>query len=65
MATGFQREDQKTNGLKCESFTHVTDLWIRGPAELKFVKHRLNNLPRKSFGWDSPAERLRGLFIAS
>ncbi|EMQ99556.1 integrase catalytic region [Paeniglutamicibacter gangotriensis Lz1y] len=57
--------NENTNGLLRQYFPKGTDLSVHGPADLKFVEQRLNNRPRRSLGWDSPAERLRGLLIAS
>ncbi|MDQ0819170.1 IS30 family transposase [Arthrobacter sp. V4I6] len=41
------------------------DLNAYGPEDLEHVAQELNARPRKTLDWDSPAERLRDLLIAS
>lgn len=43
----------------------ANDLNAYSPLYLEHVAQELNGRPRKTLGWDTPAQRLRDLLIAS
>ncbi|WP_441432308.1 IS30 family transposase [Arthrobacter sp. 2RAF6] len=57
--------NENTNGLLRQYFPKGTDLNTYGPEDLEHVAQELNARPRKTLAWDTPAERLRDLLIAS
>jgi IS30 family transposase len=53
--------NENTNRLLRQYFPKSTDLRVHGPEDLVAVAARLNARPRKTLGWDSPAQRLHRL----
>ena len=57
--------NENTNGLLRQYFPKGTDLAPHGVERLLEVATELNDRPRKSLDWDTPAERLTALLEAS
>jgi IS30 family transposase len=50
--------NENTNGLLRQYFPKRTDLSIHSAEDLRAVEERLNNRPRKTLGWRTPAQIL-------
>jgi IS30 family transposase len=56
--------NENTNGLLRQYFPKGSDLSAHSPQHLAFVADELNGRPRKTLGWDTPAEAMAKLLSA-
>lgn len=65
-AKPWQRgSNENTNGLLRQYFPKSVDLGLYPPEQLEYVAWEMNQRPRMTLGWDTPAEALSKLLSAT
>lgn len=65
-AKPWQRgSNENTNGLLRQYFPKAVDLSLYPPEQLEYVAWEMNQRPRMTLGWDTPAEALSKLLSAT
>ncbi|KOS53042.1 IS30 family transposase [Rhodococcus rhodochrous] len=57
--------NENTNGLLRQYFPKGTDLSLHTVEDLRFVADEMNDRPRKTLHWHTPAERLDEMLVAT
>ena len=57
--------NENTNGLLCQYFPKGTDLLVHSPQHLAAVAAELNERPRQTLNWATPAEALNQLLASA
>lgn len=60
-ASPWQRPSNENTGLLRQYFPKGSDLRVHDPEDLAAAAAELNDRPRKTLGWGTPADRLEAL----